>query len=126
MYIYHLIEDDFEEINLLNIDSNDKKLLKYEYLYNFVIDGRIINNNRYFLNSKMFLYYLFKNRLHKKYSICNYFGPKIDKDFKYMKKYLIEKYPENENIRFILPTTYDDYLDTIEFFIGRNGRCFFF
>tara|TARA_B100000035_G_C20950422_1_gene531727 strand:+ start:722 stop:1135 length:414 start_codon:yes stop_codon:yes gene_type:complete len=126
MYIYHLIEDEFEFINNMNINSNEKKLLKYEYLYNFVIDGKVINNVKYFLDSKLFLYYIFKNRIHKKYSNCNYYGPVIDKDFDYMKNYLIKKHPENKNIRFVLPTSYDDYLDTIEFFIGRNGRCFFF
>lgn len=126
MYIYHSIEDKFEEINSLNIDSDEKKLMKYEYLYDFVIHGKIINNTKYFVNKKLFLYYIFNDKIHKKYCKCNYYGPEIDKDFEYMKEYLMKKNPENKKIRFILPTTYDDYLDSIHILIGKNDRYFFF
>tara|TARA_E500000178_G_scaffold343613_1_gene390657 strand:- start:1602 stop:1982 length:381 start_codon:yes stop_codon:yes gene_type:complete len=126
MYIYHLIEDKFEEINNMSIEFNKKKILKYEYLYDFVINGVVINNSRFFLDSKLFIYYIFKGKFHKKYCTIKYYSPIIDKDFQHMKNHLMKKYPDNKNIRFILPTSYDDYLDTVEFFIGRNGRCFFF
>ena len=126
MYIYHLIEDKFEKIDYMNINFNEKKLLKYEYLYNFVINGEIIYDTKYFLDKKLFLYYIFYNKIYKRYCNCKYYGPEIDKDFEYMKKYLMEKNPENKKIRFILPTTYDDYLDTIHIFLGENDRYFFF
>ena len=73
----------------MSIEFNKKKILKYEYLYDFVINGVVINNSRFFLDSKLFIYYIFKGKFHKKYCTIKYYSPIIDKDFQHMKNHLI-------------------------------------